>query len=117
MISYKERDIGYLKSSVMGSSMSQEIKADFEEKSRKESEEMCMKQMEEVMEAINEASTVITERYVQLLPWAREKYSDSEEEANAAVQALDAELRKLYVVTHRVQQLECMLKETVEKGE
>lgn len=96
----------------MGSSMSQDIKADFEEKSRKECEEMCIKQMEEVMDAINEASTVITERYVQLLPLVREEEGD-----NTTVNDLDAELRKLYVVTHRAQQLGCMLKETVEKGE
>ena len=79
----------------MGSSMSQEIKAEFEEKSRKESEKMCMKQMEEVMDAINEANSVITERYVQLLPLVKE-----EEGENTTVQDLDVELRKLYVVAH-----------------
>ena len=89
--------------------MSQEVSASLEEKSRRETIEMCMKQMKDLMDAVNEANTVITERYVQLLPSVRE------EEGDTTVNDLDTELRKLYVVTHRAQQLECMMKSAFEK--
>ena len=48
----------------MGSTMSQEVCVALEEKSQREVEEMCMKQMKEVIDAMSEANRVITERYV-----------------------------------------------------
>ncbi len=88
--------------------MSQEVKASLEDKSKREVADMCMKQMREVIDAIDEANVAITQRYV-------EKNNvmcgyNKLEQRDETIQDLDKELRKLYVVSHRAQQLEYMMK-------
>lgn len=95
--------------------MSQEVCVALEEKSQREVEEMCMKQMKEVIDAMSEANRVITERYVDKSA-VMCGYNDGEGRSET-IEDLDIELRKLYVVSHRAQQLECMMRYSIERKE